>query len=462
LALPAQPESLPAWRTIQAELREAIGDSQFDIWLAALEYRDWDGEQLLLNAPASTRSWLGDRFGRTLERCARSVLGERTRVRLQSEGDAGSSRPTANSRAGTDHRPEPEPPPVSPRPSINPRYSFDQFIIGQSNRLAHAAALAVAELPGQAYNPLFLHAPPGLGKTHLLHAIGNYVLAFGGGTIVRYATAEDFTNHFLNALHTKSVEPFKRAYRDADVLLIDDVQFLASKTKTEEEFFHTFNALYESGRQLVLTADRLPRALVAIEARLRERFEAGLVADMAPPDHSTRVAILRKRAALDGIRLTDPAVFDVIAERVTNNIRVLEGALIRVVAYHSLTQRPIDVPLAIEVMESMYPAAASTGPTIEEVQAVVADHFAISTPELTSASRAARVAWPRQIAIHLARDLTDASLQTIGEAFGGRNHATVLHACKRVSERLAEEPGVSADINTLTQRLRQRHVDRDC
>ena len=231
--------------------------------------------------------------------------------------------------------------PIRP-PSFNPRYSFEQFIIGDGNRLAHAAALAVAEHPGQAYNPLFLYAPPGLGKTHLLHAIGNYVLAFGGGARVRYTTAESFTNHFIAALNAQSLERFKHAYRDADVLLIDDVQFLASKAKTEEEFFHTFNALYETGRQLVLTCDRLPRASTTIEQRLRERFEAGLVAEI-----SRRTTRRGSRSSASAPRstasqLADPEVLELIAERVTDNIRALEGALIRVVAFHSLTGRPID------------------------------------------------------------------------------------------------------------------------
>ena len=233
----------------------------------------------------------------------------------------------------------------------------------------------MAELPGQAYNPLFLHAPPGLGKTHLMHAIGNYVLAFGGGATVRYTTAEAFTNQFMSALRTSSLEPFKHAYRDADVLLIDDVQFLASKARTGEEFFHTFDALYQTGRQLVLTCDRLPRSMLDIEQRLRERFEAGLVADISPPDHATRVAILRKRAALDGVVVSDPAVLELIAERVTTNIRSLEGALIRVVAFHSLTQRPIDLELATEVMDTMYPIRGRTQPTISDVQAVVAARY---------------------------------------------------------------------------------------
>ena len=210
-------------------------------------------------------------------------------------------------------------------------------------------------IPGQAYNPLFLHAPPGLGKTHLLHAIGNYALAFGGGASVRYTTVEAFTNHFITALGTRSLDHFKRAYRDADVLLIDDVQFLASKAKTEEEFFHTFNALYENGRQLVLTCDRLPRQLVGVEERLRERFESGLVADIAPPDFATRLTILRKRAALDAIGISDLSVLEVIADRVTDNVRALEGALIRIVAHHSLTNQPINVGLATAVLDGMYP-----------------------------------------------------------------------------------------------------------
>jgi chromosomal replication initiator protein len=449
LPLPAQPESLPAWRRIKSELRQTVGESQYEIWLAELELRTWDGERLVLTAPVATRGWLADRFGPVIERCVRVVLGTTAQVILdpgESAGVAGAPKVLRDLTAPTE--------------SFNPRYSFDQFIIGHGNRLAHAAALAVAELPGQAYNPLFLHAPPGLGKTHLLHAIANYVMAYGGGATVRYTTAEAFTNHFLTALSTRALDPFKRAYRDADVLLIDDVQFLANKARTEEEFFHTFNVLYESGRQLVLTCDQLPRSLTGIAVRLRERFEAGLVADMSPPDHATRVAILRKRAALDGVQLSDPAVLDLIASRVTTNIRALEGALIRVVAYHSLTQRPVDLALARDVMDSMYPRRGSSQPTVDDVKRTVAERFAVSTEELISPARTARVAWPRQLAIHLARELTGASLQAIGDAFGGRNHATVLHACKRVSERLTEDDNVVRELDSLAQRVAHQQDDR--
>ncbi len=437
MELPAQPEPVPAWHDIRAALRRSLGDSTFDIWIAPLEVREWDGVELRLQAPAATQAWVAKRFGRILETTARSVLGSSVRVSF------GASTTAAR---GTPSTQEPQAP-------FNPRYSFSQFIIGDGNRLAHAGSLAVAELPGQAYNPLFLHAPPGLGKTHLLHAIGNYVHRFGGGSTVRYTTVEDFTNHFITALNTRSVDRFKHAYRDADVLLIDDVQFLASKAKTEEEFFHTFNALYETGRQLVLTCDRLPRQLLTVEERLRERFESGLVADIRAPDFPTRVAILRKRAALDHIALADHEVLDLIAERVTDNVRSLEGALIRIVANHSLTAHPIDVELATHVLDQMHPETASSTVTVETIQVSVASRYGISVDDLVSAGRAARIAWPRQVAMHLARQLTHASLNDIGAAFGGRNHATILHACKRVSERLRQDPDAAADVSQLTSSL---------
>jgi chromosomal replication initiator protein len=450
LELPAHLEPSSAWHEIRLELRRMVGESTYEIWLAPLEVRAMDEAQLLLEAPPATQTWVAKRFGRILETCARAVVGPAITV-------AFAGAPAAGRRGGSRSESSPQ---IEASEPFNPRYSFDQFIIGDGNRLAHAASLAVAEIPGQAYNPLFLHAPPGLGKTHLLHAIGNYVVAFGGGATVRYTTVESFTNNFISALGSRSLERFKRAYRDADVLLIDDVQFLASKAKTEEEFFHTFNALYETGRQLVLTCDRLPRQLVTVEERLRERFESGLVADIRPPDFATRVAILRKRAALDGIHLADERVLELIAERVTDNVRTLEGALIRIVAHHSLTSRPLDLELAADVLEGIHPALPSESLSIGEIQAAVASYYEISLADLVSASRTARVAWPRQVAIQLSRDLTDASLHDIGGAFGGRNHATVLHACKRVAERVNSSTESSTELRELTQQLREQKVDR--
>lgn len=455
MELPAHLELASAWREISAELRRVVGESAYEIWLAPLEVKAWDGVVLLLQAPPSTQAWVAKRFGGVLENCARTVVGSAATISFAGPANGGSVQAAVRSRA-----PGAEDGSLSDS-GLNPRYSFDQFIIGDGNRLAHAAALAVAELPGQAYNPLFLHAPPGLGKTHLLHAIGNYVLAFGGGASVRYTTVEAFTNHFITALGTRSLDRFKRAYRDADVLLIDDVQFLARKAKTEEEFFHTFNALYENGRQLVLTCDRLPRQLVGVEERLRERFESGLVADIAPPDFATRIAILRKRAALDAIGISDLSVLELIAERVTDNVRALEGALIRIVAHHSLTNQPINVALAGAVLDGMYSQTAGGQASIKRIQSAVASYYDVTVDQLLSPSRAARIAWPRQMAIHLARELTTDSLQAIGAAFGGRNHATVLHACKRVSQRMVETPETSYDIRELTAAISRGEADRD-
>jgi chromosomal replication initiator protein len=450
LSLSAHVEPTAAWRELRAELRRAVGDSTFEIWLAALELTSVCEDKVLIDAPSATCDWVSKRFGRVLENAARRVFGGGVEVELSARGGARSA----------DARVQHEALELDGG-ALNPRYAFDQFIIGDGNRLAHAAALAIAELPGQAYNPLFLHAPPGLGKTHLLHAIGNYVRSFGGGAGVRYTTAEAFTNQFIHALGSRSIDRFKHAYRDADVLLIDDVQFLASKAKTEEEFFHTFNAVYETGRQLVVTCDRLPRQLVAIEERLRERFESGLVAVIKPPDFVTRVAILRKRAALDHIPIADDRVLEAIAERITDNVRTLEGALIRVVAYHSLTQLPIDLALAQTVLDEIRPRPErSTTTSLDDIQRVVTAHFGITVTELVSPSRAARVSWPRQLAIHLARELTDASLQAIGEAFGGRNHATVLHACKRVENRVSNDQQVVDELADLTASITSNLADR--
>jgi chromosomal replication initiator protein len=455
LELPGHLDVASAWREIRARLHDTLGESQYSVWVEPLALHSLQGDTLFLTGPEEIADWLRKRYGRALKRCVCEVLGPDAQIAFTGAQDLQQTG-RAESARGRGAAPD----------ALNPRYSFDQFIIGDSNRLAHAAALAVAELPGQAYNPLFLHAPSGLGKTHLLHAIGNYVAAFGGGTRVRYTTVEAFTNHFITSLSKRALEPFKQAYRDADVLLIDDVQFLASKAKTEEEFFHTFNALYESGRQLVLTCDRLPSQLDGIAERLRERFEAGLVADITPPNFETRVAILRKRAAIDGVPLAQDGVLELIAERVLDNVRALEGALIRIVAFHSLTGESIDRELAGRVLDGLHysrPSAVGTGPkplSLDAIKSTVAAHYGLSVGELVSPSRTARVAWPRQLAIHLARELTGAPLTAIGSAFGGRNHATVLHACRRVAERRRSDQQAAVDIDELTRSLRGERGDR--
>ena len=427
-----------AWRRIRAEMRRAVSDSTWHLWLEPLEATRFERDTLVIEAPAESRAWVEASFARLLAACTAAVLGSGTRVQLLARG----SEPTA---------PVPRPPAAE---EFNPRFTFDQFVIGDANRLAHAAALAVAEMPGLAYNPLFICGPPGLGKTHLLHSIANYVTDHGDGLTVRYTTVEAFTDRFVGALHTGALEAFKAAYRGVDVLLVDDVQFLQSKARTEQEFFHTFNALQDTNSQLVLTSDRLPRDLAALEDRLRERFEAGLVCDVRPPDFETRLTILRKRVLQDGVRSVDVEALQLIAERVDSNIRALEGALIRTVAFGSLTDRPVTAELADEVLSGLYPDLRPRARSVEEIQRRICQTFDISLDDLVSQSRAQSIAWPRQVAMYLTRELTDATLPAIGRAFGNRNHTTVLHACRRTAERMAEDPAAYDVVRRLTTELR--------
>jgi chromosomal replication initiator protein len=460
------------WTRLQAELRRRIPASTYDIWLEPLRWGGIDGDRAILLAPAEVRTWVQERFSSVLDAAGREAFGDQPlRIEIRGEDDARS----ATAAGTTDHRATKA---QAPRPAtgdtrtdlfgdeptrLNPKFTFEQFVIGDANRFAHAAALAVAELPGQAYNPLFIVGPPGVGKTHLLHCIGNYVRAYGGGLTVRYTTTERFTNEFLAALQSRDVDAFKQRYRRNDVLLIDDVQFLESKVKTEEEFFHTFNALHESGSQLVLTSDRPPRDMAALQDRLRQRFESGLLVDIQSPDPRTRLTVLRKRAHHDGIELAGDGVLELIAERVTDNIRGLEAALIRVVAYASLTDSAIDRELADQVLTQLYGRAqrnaAAGPPTVDLIQEVVADVFGLTREELVSPSRTARVAWPRQVAMYLAREHTHETLPAIGKRFGGRDHSTVLHACKRAADRIGTDPDAYDAVATITARLTDRGAD---
>jgi chromosomal replication initiator protein len=447
-----KPELHHVWQRIDAEIRRAVTDSTYAIWLQPLRPVDLTCDTLVLSAPDELRSWIADRYGPLLQSVARHVLD--AAVQIEVVAPRPETEQPAPAPAGA--RP-PRPVPADPEPPadlpLNPKLTFDQFVIGDSNRLAHAAALAVAEMPAQAYNPLYICGPPGLGKTHLLHAIGDYVVRFGAGLTVRYATVESFTNEFVAALHGGSIDAFKARFRHIDVLLIDDVQFLESKAKTEEEFFHTFNALYDTGSQLVLTSDRPPRDLGALQDRLRERFESGLVCEVRAPDKSTRLTILHKRAAHDGIVAEDEDALDVIAERITDNVRALEGALIRVVAFASLSGRPVTGALATEVLDGLYGRRRPVRRTIDDVQAAACDAFGITREELLSASRSQRLVWPRQVAMYLSRELTDQTLPAIGRAFGDRDHTTVLHACRRTAERIADDHDAYEAVRALTERL---------
>ena len=333
------------------------------------------------------------------------------------------------------------------------KYTFDTFVIGQSNRFAHAAALAAAETPGTQYNPLFIYGGVGLGKTHLLQAIGNYAFRNHPGKKVRYLTLETFTNDFINSLRDDSIEGFKNRYRTVDVLLIDDIQFLHKKEQTQEEFFHTFNTLYDAQKQIVITSDRHPKALATVEDRLVSRFEWGLITDIQPPDLETRVAILRKKVGAENIALADDDVLMLIASRVPSNIRELEGCLTRVVAFSSFTKKPIDVELAREVLKDI-PETPSTRVTIDLILSTVADSTGISVTEITGDKRSRPVVESRHLVMYLARELTDASLPKIGERIGNRDHTTVLHAVDKIAKLMREDRDMYNRVQRLTTKVK--------
>ena len=336
------------------------------------------------------------------------------------------------------------------------KYTFDSFVIGSSNRFAHAAALAVAEAPAQAYNPLFIYGSTGLGKTHLLHAVAQYVSEHSSSLSVRYVTSEAFVNDFINSLRDKSrIEGFKQRYRTYDVLLIDDVQFFEGKERFQEEFFHTFNSLYEAGSQIVLSSDRPPRDIATLEERLRSRFEWGLITDIQPPDLETRIAILRRKVKVDGINIHDEQVLTFIASRVSTNIRELEGALTRVVAFSSLTGRPMTVELAQDVLRDVFPQGEAAEVSIKRIQDLVAERFSLTLDELCGDKRSQNIVYPRQVAMYLSRELTDSSLPKIGKEFGGRDHTTVIHATTKISRLIREDRSVYNLVQELTARVKQ-------
>ncbi|MCL8026717.1 chromosomal replication initiator protein DnaA [Nocardioides sp. BSK12Z-3] len=343
----------------------------------------------------------------------------------------------------------------APETRLNPKYTFETFVIGSSNRFPHAAAVAVAEAPGKAYNPLLVYGDSGLGKTHLLHAIGHYVRSLYTTARVRYVSSEEFTNEFINAIRDDRQDRFKRRYRDVDVLLIDDIQFLEGKTQTQEEFFHTFNTLHNANKQIVLTSDRPPKRLEALEDRLRNRFEWGLITDVQPPDLETRIAILRKKAAMD--RLTAPPdVLEFIASKIQTNIRELEGALIRVTAFANLNRQEVDMTLAEIVLKDLIPDGGEPEITAGLIIAQTAAYFGLSIDELTGPSRGRHLVMARQIAMYLCRELTDLSLPKIGAEFGNRDHTTVMYADRKINQLLAERRAVFNQVSELTNRVKMQ------
>jgi chromosomal replication initiator protein len=440
--VPAQIDQL--WDDIRDELRRDTPDFKFHIWIEPLELAAVHGKTLYVRAPEHIRTSVAERYLPLLRRAATRRFDGQATVAVV--GPAWSA--PADDRPAT-----PEDTPRAAR--LNPKYSFDQFVIGEGNRFAHAASLAVAELPAQAYNPLFLHGRPGLGKTHLLHAIGNYVQRYGSGLRVRYATIEEFTTSFVDAVRRHRTGDFKDDFRSADVVLIDDVQFLAGRTKTREEFFHTFNSLLDSGRQLVISSDRSPEELPDLEARLAERFRAGLVVELEPPPAPLRRAILAKRARVDGVDVSSEVLAE-IAHRVDSSVRALEGALIRVVAYASLKGEPATPGLVRYVLRRLGEDTAPDACGLSEILDAAAQEFGVEREALLARDRRPDVAAARQVAMYLARELTEHSLPEIGRGIGGRNHSTVLHAVNRVGAALRADPAVRNAVDNLHRRLGHR------
>jgi len=435
------------WTEVSGRLKGALNETTFGTWFGDVSSHELTDEAFVLSVPNDfTRDWIEGHFLDLIGAAVRDEVGEPRQIRLFVEREVEPSGPVHQTPASP-----------APRPAfeMSQKYTFDSFVIGSSNRFAHAAALAVAEAPAQAYNPLFIYGGTGLGKTHLLQAIGQYVGAHSRALSVRYITSETFMNDFINSLRDKRIEGFKQRYRTYDLLLIDDIQFLEHKERIQEEFFHTFNSLYEAGRQIVISSDRPPREISTLEERLRSRFEWGLITDIQPPDLETRIAILRKKVKTDGIHVPDPQVLTFIAGRVSTNIRELEGALTRVVAFSSLTARPMTVELAQDVLKDVFPQGQAPEVSIERIQTAVSDRFGLSMEELCGDRRSQNIVYPRQVAMYLSRELTDASLPKIGREFGGRDHTTVIHATSKIARMIREDRSVYNLVQELTARVKQ-------
>jgi chromosomal replication initiator protein len=461
-----EPTAEGLWSALEQRLRETLGEESFVRWFAQAEPDAVSNGALHVSLPNDfTRDWVEGHYRNAVAKAARDALGRELSVSFGvADGTvvvatgAATPLPAASEHAerqvgsgdGRTDRDASE--------ELNRRYTFDLFVIGSSNRFAHAAALAVAEAPAQAYNPLFIYGETGLGKTHLLQAIAHYVRQHSRRLTNRYVTCEKFMNDFIDAVRDRGarIEGFKRRYRNYDVLLVDDIQFLEGKERIQEEFFHTFNSLYEAGAQIIISSDRPPREIATLEERLRSRFEWGLITDIQKPDLETRIAILRKKVNTEGIAVDDPEVLTFIAGRVSSNIRALEGALMRVVAFSSLTNRPMTVELAEHVLKDVFPQGeAAPEVTIARIQEIVSQRFGVTIEELISPRRSQAVAYPRQVAMYLSRELTDSSLPAIGREFGGRDHTTVIHAKDKITRRIREDRSVYNLVQELTARIKQ-------
>jgi len=439
------------WQQVLSVIQTKLSKPSFDTWFKATKANFSDDGLLIVTAPTTFAvEWLESRYTKLVRSTVSDYIGRSVDVRFVIEENR-PPEPAAPAIPAAKAAPSSSEEPFSNM--LNPKYTFDTFVIGANNRFAHAASLAVAEAPAKAYNPLFLYGGVGLGKTHLMHAIGHYIMEHNPSTKVMYISSEKFTNEFINAIRDNRGESFRNKYRNIDVLLIDDIQFLAGKDGTQEEFFHTFNALHEERKQIVISSDRTPKEIPTLEERLRSRFEWGLITDIQPPDLETRIAILRKKAKAENLDIPNEAMI-YIANQIDTNIRELEGALIRVVAYSSLINEDISSHLAAEALKDIIPSTRPKMITILDIQQRVGEFYGLKMDEFKARKRTKAVAYPRQIAMYLSRELTDYSLPKIGEAFGGRDHTTVIHAHEKISKQLKIDQELFKVIQNLTEKVK--------
>lgn len=441
------------WATTQEKLRSMMSADLFNLWFSSLRVREIDPNSITLDVQDDfCELWLKDNYLSLLQDALALVTGRRLQVKfaiasnplavITAPNTTGTAKALDRSSSRT----------VMDDHSFNPKYTFDSFVVGNNNNFAHAAALAVAQAPGKSYNPLFLYGGVGLGKTHLLHAIGQHVGGIKKGARVSYVSSEKFTNEYIEGIQNNQLAKFRKKYRQTDVLLIDDIQFLAGKERIQEEFFHTFNALHESHKQIVLTCDRPASEIQNLEARLVSRFEWGLVTDLQPPDVEVRLAILQKKARAMGVELPQD-IINFLALRIRTNIRRLEGAMIRVASYATLTGKKLTIEVVEGLLREVLHEEGRFSISIEVIQKKVAEHYDIRLADMTSKRRPENIAFPRQVAMFLARQLTESSLNAIGEAFGGRDHGTVLHACRLVKDRMEIDASVRQVVSYLEKQL---------
>lgn len=437
------------WNYILTELESKMSKPSYDTWLSNTYVKDFSDDILTISVENDfIKNWLVQRYTEIVNALLYEMTGSELQVKFQSEEETADILKQNESKT-----PTPAAVPQQTTNMLNPKYKFESFVVGAANRFAHAACLAVAEAPAKSYNPLFIYGGVGLGKTHLMHAIAHFVNEYHPDLNVIYLSSEKFTNEFINAIMDNKAEHFRNKYRNVDILLVDDIQFLAGKEQTQEEFFHTFNTLHEENKQIIISSDRTPREIPTLEERLRSRFEWGLITDISPPDLETRIAILTKKAKAEGMDDISNDVMLYIANQIDTNIRELEGALIRVTAYASLVNKDINVNLATEALKDIIPNNRPKKITVKGIQKLIADKYNITIDEILSKKRTKAIAFPRQIAMYLSRELTDLSLPKIGEEFGGRDHTTVIHGHKKISDEITKDSTLENEVAAYKEEI---------